>query len=33
MTVPIIGVFLFLDPPNVSLGFQKGGVFFPVLFC
>lgn len=28
MTVPIIGVFLFLDPSNVSLGFQKVCIFF-----
>lgn len=32
MTVPIIGVFLFLDPSNVSLGFQKV-FFFSFLFC
>lgn len=32
MTVLIIGVFLFLDPSNVSLGFQKV-FFFSFLFC
>lgn len=36
MTVPITGGVLFLDPPNVSLGFQKVvgfGIFFFFLFC